>query len=261
MLAHRAGLPYIDQSLTLEDVCNWSRIISLLIDAKPYWKPGSTHGYHGHTIGYIAGELIHRVDPQHRSYGQFVRDELDPEYYVGIPDNEIDRRVAPLFEKTVQKKDISYNILSYLLQIDNETTDSKANKTLTCSGALPLGQSQMIYNEPQVHHAELPAVNGITNARSLARIYSLLIGDVYENGKTFKCLLSEKTLSQAIKNITPDGELDQILYNMPTTFSKGGFQTYGDSFHILGDGVFGHTGKHLFIKEKYLSVLFSFILY
>jgi len=107
----------------------------------------------------------------------------------------------------------------------------------------------MIYNEPQVHHAELPSVNGITNARSLARIYSLLIGDVYENGKKLKCFLSEKTLSQATKNNTPDGELDQTLYKMSTTFSKGGFQTYGDSFHLLGEGVFGHTGKHLYYIE------------
>jgi len=107
LLSHRAGLPYIDQSLTLEDVCNWSRIISLLVDEKPHWKPGSTHGYHGHTIGYIAGELIHRVDPQHRSYGQFVRDELDAEYYVGIPNKEIDARVAPLFEKKVQKVSVT----------------------------------------------------------------------------------------------------------------------------------------------------------
>jgi len=107
LLSHRAGLPYIDQSLTLEDVCNWSRIISLLVDEKPHWQPGSTHGYHGHTIGYIAGELIHRVDPQHRSYGQFVRDELDAEYYVGIPNKEIDARVAPLFEKKVQKVSVT----------------------------------------------------------------------------------------------------------------------------------------------------------
>jgi len=107
LLSHRAGLPYIDQSLTLDDVCNWPRIISLLVDEKPHWKPGSTHGYHGHTIGYIAGELIHRVDPQHRSYGQFVRDELDAEYYVGIPNKAIDARVAPLFEKKVQKVSVT----------------------------------------------------------------------------------------------------------------------------------------------------------
>ncbi|CAF1270939.1 unnamed protein product [Adineta steineri] len=226
LLAHRAGLPYVSQSLSVDDVCNWTKMISLLINEKPHWKPGSTHGYHGHTIGYIAGELIHRVDPQHRSYSQFVRDELDQEYYVGIPDNDIDKYVAPLFEK----------------QIEEEMPDLIADQTLSCSGALPLGQSEMIYNKPEIHRAILPAVNGIANARTLARIYSLLIGDVYENEKILKCLLSQKTLSEAIKNITPQNELDQTLYQIPTTFSKGGFQIYGDSFPVFGDGAFGHTG-------------------
>ncbi|CAF4424193.1 unnamed protein product, partial [Adineta steineri] len=141
------------------------------------------------------------VDPQHRSYSQFVRDELDQEYYVGIPDNDIDKYVAPLFEKAIEE----------------EIPDSIADQTLSCSGALPLGQSEMIYNKPEIHRAILPAVNGITNARTLARIYSLLIGDVYENEKILKCLLSQKTLSEAIKNITPQNELDQTLYQIPTT--------------------------------------------
>jgi len=122
------------------------------------------------------------------------------------------------------------------------------DKTLTCSGALPLEQPKMIYNESQVHRAELPAVNGITNARSLAKIYSLLINDVNENGKKLKCLLSKNILTQAITNITPAGEPDQTLYNKTTSFSKSGFQTYGDCFNIFGDGVFGHTGKTIIFK-------------
>jgi len=129
-----------------------------------------------------------------------------------------------------------------------------SDKTLTCSGALPLGQSKMIYNESQIHHAELPAVNGITNARSLAKIFSLLINDVKENGKTLKCLLSNNTLRQAIKDVTPSDEPDQTLYNKPTTFSKSGFQTYGDCFKILGDGVFGHTGKIIVSKTHSIFI-------
>ncbi len=226
-------MPYIDQTLTLEDACNWSRMIDLLIEEQPHWIPGSTHGYHGHTTGYIAGELIRRIDPQHRSYGQFVHDELDREYYVGISNDQIEERVVPLFEKQVDHKTDAVNLMASIY-----------DKTLTCSGALPIGQpSQMIYNESRVHRAELPAVNGITNARSLARIYSLLINDVHENGKTFKCLLSQNTLIQAITNVTPENEPDRTLYDYPTRFSKSGFQIYGECFEILGDGVFGHTGK------------------
>ncbi|CAF1007905.1 unnamed protein product [Adineta ricciae] len=226
LLAHRAGLPYINRSVTTDEACDWSKMISLLINEKPHWIPGSTHGYHGHTTGYIAGELIHRVDPQHRSFGQFVREEIDSEYYVGLTDETIEQRVAPLYEIPTQTKE----------------TDSQAEQTLTCSGALPLNQPTMIYNKARIHRAQLPAVNGITNARSLARIYSRLIGDVHENGTVTKRLLNEKTLSQAIQNVTPNGELDQALYGIPTDFSKGGFQIYGDAFQIFGDSVFGHTG-------------------
>jgi hypothetical protein len=120
----------------------------------------------------------------------------------------------------------------------------QTNKALTCSGAFPLGRPNLIFNEPRCHRAELPAINGITNARSLARIYSLLIGDINENGKKQKRLVSEKTIMEAIKNVTPTGELDRNWYDMPTTFGKGGFQIYGECFNILGEGVFGFTGKN-----------------
>ncbi len=108
VLSHRAGLPYLNQPLTLEDACDWSKMIDLLIAEKPHWKPGSAHGYHGHTTGYIAGELIRRIDPQQRSFGRFVREELDEEYYVGVSDEKIEARIAPLFEKQVRLKVISF---------------------------------------------------------------------------------------------------------------------------------------------------------
>ncbi|CAF3016646.1 unnamed protein product [Rotaria sp. Silwood2] len=101
LLSHRAGLPGVDQQLTLDDVFDWSRITSLLAEQKPYWKPGSTHGYHAFTSGFLAGELIQRVDPHHRSYSQFVRDELDPEFYVGVSDDKVESRIAPLLFKVI----------------------------------------------------------------------------------------------------------------------------------------------------------------
>jgi hypothetical protein len=97
-------------------------------------------------------------------------------------------------------------------------------KAFLCSGAYSLKGPKILFNETQLHRADLPTVNGITNARSLARIYSLLISDINENGKTQKCLLSEKNLLKAITNVTPQGETD------------------GDYFNILGDGAYGHSG-------------------
>ena len=103
LLAHRAGLPCVEQQLTIDDVYDWNKMTSLLATQKPYWEPGSAHGYHSYTMGFLAGELIQRVDPQHRSYSQFVRDELDPEFYVGVPDDKVEARVAPLIGKEVRK--------------------------------------------------------------------------------------------------------------------------------------------------------------
>jgi CubicO group peptidase (beta-lactamase class C family) len=99
VLSHRAGLPSTDEQLTLDDVCNWSRMTSLLAAQKPHWEPGTAHGYHPVTNGFIGGELICRVDPHHRSYGQFIRDELDSGFYVGVPNDNVEARVAPLIHK------------------------------------------------------------------------------------------------------------------------------------------------------------------
>ena len=101
-MSHRAGLPYTVEPLTAEDMFDRSRMITLLAAEKPQWEPGTMHGYHGHTIGFIAGELIRRVDPQHRSYGQFIRDELDGKFYVGLPNDEVEARVSPLMFYTVR---------------------------------------------------------------------------------------------------------------------------------------------------------------
>ena len=114
---------------------------------------------------------------------------------------------------------------------------------MSCSGAFPLEKLTSICNEARLHRAQLPAVNGITNARSLARIYALLIGDIDDGGQQAKRLVSETTLREATRDITPAGEPDVNWYNLPTTFAKGGFQTYGDCFQILGNEVFGHSGK------------------
>lgn len=101
VLAHRAGISYVDEDLALDDVLNWSRMTSLLEKQKPHWKSGTAHGYHAHTTGYVVGELIQRVDPLHRTYGEFVREEIDPEFYVGIPNDQIEELVSPLIRKEV----------------------------------------------------------------------------------------------------------------------------------------------------------------
>ena len=134
-------------------------------------------------------------------------------------------------------------------------THSQTDLSSSCNGIFVSKQGNSIYNDPELHRVQLPAVNGITHARSLARIYARLIGDVYEHDdQTRKCLVSKDTLAEATKNITPSGEPDRNWYDLPSTFSKGAFQTYGSCFNILGEEVFGHSGK---IASLFVALIWS----
>ncbi|CAF4383182.1 unnamed protein product [Rotaria sordida] len=74
---------------------------SLMDAQKPHCQPRTVHEYHGHIIGYAAGELIRRVDLHHRTYNQFVRDKLDREFYVVILNDEVEARVSPVTRKEI----------------------------------------------------------------------------------------------------------------------------------------------------------------
>jgi CubicO group peptidase (beta-lactamase class C family) len=110
--------------------------------------------------------------------------------------------------------------------------NSPGGKALSLSGAFA---GDGIFNRRDVHAAEIPAANGIGNARSLARIYAATIGDV--DGVR---LLNEATVDRARSTVTPAGEGDHCLV-MPTTFGMG-FMTHGAFTPFAGPGSFGHPG-------------------
>ncbi|CAF5166475.1 unnamed protein product, partial [Rotaria magnacalcarata] len=95
------------------------------------------------------------------------------------------------------------------------------------------------FNDLRVQRAEIPAANGIANARSIALLYASLIGDL-DHGKR-KQLLSENMLKRAIKSNTPDNEID-ITLGVQTKFGMG-FLLYDDMITSLGSNVFGHSGN------------------
>jgi CubicO group peptidase (beta-lactamase class C family) len=101
----------------------------------------------------------------------------------------------------------------------------------TAPGAL----GTTVFNTREVHAAEIPAANGITNARSLARIYAATLAPV--DGVQ---LLSDATRDVARRTLTPAGEGDVCLI-MNTTFGMG-FMTHGEFTPYSGPGSYGHFG-------------------
>ena len=83
LLAHQAGLFAIDEPVDRSIVADLDRLAVVLARQKPAWEPGTRQAYHALSLGFYEGELLRRVDPQHRSLGQFFQDEIASPTWAG----------------------------------------------------------------------------------------------------------------------------------------------------------------------------------
>lgn len=60
-LDHSAGVPGLPAGVTVDDVCDWSRMVAALEEAEPWWEPGTAVGYHAYTFGFLNGEIARRA--------------------------------------------------------------------------------------------------------------------------------------------------------------------------------------------------------
>jgi CubicO group peptidase (beta-lactamase class C family) len=169
VLSHQVGLPYIDQTLTLDEALQWDPPVAALAAQAPVWDPGTAHGYHMRTFGWLGGELVRRADPQHRSLGQWFRDEiarpLELDFWIGLPE-ELEPRVARLLPPKTDLREMLKAFGDDLL--------------LARVFSNPGGHFNYddMWNTRALHAAEMPSSNGIGDARSLARLYAAIVGDV-----------------------------------------------------------------------------------
>jgi CubicO group peptidase (beta-lactamase class C family) len=231
LLSHQAGLPAVDGPLTIDQVVDWDHMVRVLGEQAPLWEPGTGHGYHAVTFGWLAGELVRRVDPKGRSLGVFVAEEVaapvGAEAWIGLPPEQ-DARVSPLVSEPPSTDPAIVAVMQQFMG-----PDTLAGRALFLNGAFSPGDP--VWNSPDFHRAEIPAANGISTAASLARIYSACVDEV--DGVR---LLEPDTVRSASATVTPDGEPDRVLV-FPTTFGMG-FMTFGPFTPMLGAGSFGHPG-------------------
>src|SRR5215204_7167124 len=100
LLAHQAGLYALDEPLTRGLVSDLDRLAIVLARQRPAWEPGTRQAYHAITLGFYEGELLRRVDPRHRSLGQFFHDEIASPFgldvHIRLPDSIPNSRFATL---------------------------------------------------------------------------------------------------------------------------------------------------------------------
>jgi len=239
LLCHKAGLPYVDATLTLEEALAWEPMVRALEAQAPVWEPGTAHGYHATTYGWLVGEVVKRISG--KSLGTFFRDEIaEPlglELWIGLPDDQ-QHRVAPLIQRgLLGSGDDDAPPDPAVAQLIEQFMgpDTLLGKALAAPNGVFNGAEGGM-NNPAIRSAELPAFNGVTNARSVARLYAGLSGTV--EGGPAAPLLDADQVAKASERQTFGP--DKCLY-FESTFGLGffvasPFAPYG------GPKAFGHTG-------------------
>jgi CubicO group peptidase (beta-lactamase class C family) len=173
LLSHQAGVCAIDEPLDLEKLANPDKVAAALARQKPAWFPGTCHGYHGLSLGWYESELVRRVDPKHRTIGNFFQDEvarpLGVEFYIGLPADFPRGRIARI--DPYKRWQLLFNMdkmpgpfVMGFLNPFSITYRTFANPKIVGE---PAG-----YNDPRVQSLELPASNGIGLVRDMAKAYS-----------------------------------------------------------------------------------------
>jgi CubicO group peptidase (beta-lactamase class C family) len=162
-LSHRAGLPAIRRLLPPEAMFEWTTVTSALAAEEPWWEPGTKHGYHLITFGWLVGEVVRRASG--RTLGTFFRDEIATplalDCHIGLA-AEHDRRTADVIPGPLPPPgDPLFEAL--------RDPDSMAFKAIANPPWMPDDVNTRAWRA-----AEIPAVNGHTNARAVARLYGVL---------------------------------------------------------------------------------------
>ncbi len=142
ILTHMGGFPDTPPELTPEKMADWGAAVTAIENAKLRYRPGEVISYHSLNFGWVIGEVVRRVDG--RPISLFLKEEITgplgmDDFYLGLPPDQEDR-VAKLRWMVEEEKP-------------------------------PLVD---IFNRPEIHQAVIPAANGISTARDLARFYAML---------------------------------------------------------------------------------------
>jgi CubicO group peptidase (beta-lactamase class C family) len=229
-LTHSVGVPGMPDGTTPEQMCDWDWMCRSIAGLKPEWEPGTKHGYHAYTFGWLVGELVRRTDLKRRPFGQYVQDEICAplgirSLWLGIPD-DVEPRIARLQN----------------MPPPPPGAPAPPPDALILRAIPPhLGVNQEIFGRPDVRRSCHPGAGGIMNARSLARHYAMHANGGELDGVR---LLSAGRIDQ-IRALQSDAQ-DQVI---PSAYRRGlGYWLGGEPLNgntgVIGRNpqAFGHPG-------------------
>jgi len=170
LLAHQAGLFAINEPVDRSIVADFDRLAAVLARQKPAWEPGTRQAYHALTLGFYEGELLRRIDPQHRSLGQFFRDEiaspLGLDLYLRLPDTIPNSRFASIAPPGRVQMLVGFPF-RFALDVMNPRSNIHRALMINPGTGIYMDQQRVYSRE-----LEVPSGNAVGTARAIARAYS-----------------------------------------------------------------------------------------
>jgi len=177
LLAHQAGLFVLDEPIDRSVVANLDQLAVVLARQKPAWEPGTRQAYHAITFGYYESELLRRIDPQHRSLGQFFQDEiaspLGLDVYIRLPEDIPNSRLATI----AQPRPIDM-MLGFPLRFVVEAMNPRSKIVRALRGSELPHDGKRVY----ARNFEVPSGGAVGTARAIARAYSVFATGGHELG-------------------------------------------------------------------------------
>jgi CubicO group peptidase (beta-lactamase class C family) len=168
LLSHQAGLFALDQPIDRALLTDLDRLADVLARQKPAWAPGTRQAYHAITLGFYESELLRRIDPKHRSLGQFFQEEIATplrlDFYIRLPESIPDSKLAPLVDPSGCEM-----LFGFPFRMTLAILNPRSNFRRALQGSELAHDEQHIY----ARNLEIPAGGGVGTARAVARAYSV----------------------------------------------------------------------------------------
>lgn len=200
ILSHTAGVSGWQDPITAEEVSDVPAATARLAAQAPWWKPGTASGYHAVTMGHLLGELVRRATglPMKQFVAEEIAGPLGADFQIGAREADWGR-----ISNVIPPPPMAFDFAAM-------DPDSPAVKTF---GNPPLDATKSY--TPPWRAADMSAVNGHANARSLNRILSAIPnGGVVDGVK----LLSPETI-ELIWRQQADGP--DLVIGKPIRFGIG----------------------------------------
>jgi CubicO group peptidase (beta-lactamase class C family) len=243
IMSHTSGVSGWAQPVEFDDILDWNKSTAILAAQALWWEPGTASGYHAMNQGHLIGEVVRRITG--KSLGTFFKEEiagpLGADFHIGLDQSNFGR--------------VSHVVPPPPMPFDFATMDPEGVAIKTFTG--PLGADATNTWTDKWKSAEVPAANGHGNAKSVARVQSILTSGGEVDGVR---LLSTSTIDQIFKEQSYGVDL---VLGIPLRFGMGYGLPCAETIPYIPEGkvcFWGGYGGSIIVNDVGRGVTISYMM-